>query len=161
VRRAIVIALSVILVLVVAAPTVLAQAGAPQDVDETPITIPAGSFANCAFDVEAQFSGKGKQINLPDGSFIATSPGLSVTLTNLDNPENQETFSITGSFDVTTDPETGDVTTVSRGRSLLGDPVAGLVIATGNYSFVVDEDGNLLEPLSGEGQTIDVCEALA
>jgi hypothetical protein len=143
------------------APVVQAQAGAPTDVDETPFVLKKGAvFGNCAFPVEVQFSGKGKQINLPDGSFIATSPGLKVTLTNTTNG-NQETFSISGSFDVTTDSKTGNVTTVSRGTSLLGDPEAGFIVATGNFSFVLDAKGKLVEPLSGEGQMIDVCEALA
>src|SRR5215216_3790386 len=146
------------------APVVQAQGqgGAPQDVDETPFPIPAGSvFGNCGFDITAQFSGAVKQIELPDGSFIATSPGGMVTLTN-DETGTQETFSITGSFHVSTDPETGFVETVSTGRSLLGDPEAGFVIASGNFSFTIDpETGELIEPLSGEGQLINVCEALA
>jgi hypothetical protein len=35
------------------------------------------------------------------------------------------------------------------------------VVAVGNFSFTFDAEGNLSEPLSGEGQLIDVCEALA
>ena len=159
--RLMVVAAMAAMALVVAAPSVLAQAGAPTDVDETPFILKKGAvFGNCAFPVEVQFSGKGKQINLPDGSFIATSPGLKVTLTNTETG-TQETFSISGSFDVTTDPETGNVTTTSRGTSLLGDPEAGFVVATGNFSFVLNAKGKLVEPLSGEGELIDVCEALA
>jgi hypothetical protein len=53
------------------------------------------------------------------------------------------------------------VETVATGRNLLGDPDAGLVIAIGDFSFVFDAKGNLIQPLTGEGQLIDVCEALA
>jgi hypothetical protein len=155
---------------VVAAPMVYAQGrgGAPTPVDTEPIDLDAGAvFGNCDFPVQLQYSGKGKQIELPDGSFIATAPGLKATLTNVENG-NQETFSITGSFRVSTDPATGDVKTVSRGRSLLGDPVAGFVIASGNYSFIINDQGTtdaaddvLVQPLTGKGKLIDVCEALA
>jgi hypothetical protein len=161
IKRIMLLFAAVALLAVSLAPVVQAQAGAPTDVDETPFVLkPRAVFGNCAFPVEVQFSGKGKQINLPDGSFIATSPGLKVTLTNT-KTGTSETFSISGSFDVTTDPETGNVTTVSRGTSLLGDPEAGFVVATGNFSFVLDAKGKLVEPLSGEGELIDVCEALA
>jgi hypothetical protein len=158
--------MAAIVALLVAAPMVLGQgqgrgAGAPEDVDDTPFPIPAGSvFGNCAFDLTGQYSGAGKEIVLPDGSSIATGPGLKITLTN-PATGTSETFSITGSFYETTDPVTGNVTTTSRGRSLLGDPVAGFVIVSGNYSFTLDENGNLVTPLSGEGKVIDVCEALA
>src|SRR5829696_8826513 len=114
-RRIMLLFAAVALLALSLAPVVQAQGqgGAPQDVDETPFPIPAGSvFGNCAFDITGQFSGKRKQIELPDGSFIATAPGLKVTLTNDENG-NQETFSITGSFHVSTDPETGYVETVS------------------------------------------------
>ena len=86
--------------------------------------------------------------------------GLDVTITNLDTPENQATFNITGSFHQTT-TENGQVTTIlTRGRNLLSDPVAGTVIAIGNFSFVFDAEGNLVQPLEGKGRLIDVCALL-
>ena len=96
-KRAIVLALSVILALVVAAPTVLAQGngGAPEDVstiiidlppqDDTDPTSPA-SFG-CDFPVHIEATGKAKLIELPDGGFILTAPGLYVTVTNEDTGE--------------------------------------------------------------------------
>ena len=51
-------------------------------------------------------------------------------------------------------------TILTRGRNLLSDPVAGTVIAIGNFSFVVDAEGNLVQPLEGEGPLIDVCALL-
>src|SRR5215203_1765934 len=95
VKRAIVIALSVILALVLAAPTVLAQEGSPNGVapgvvnrsftlpvqDDTDLTSPA-SFG-CDFPLRFDVTGKTKTIELPDGSFIVTSPGLYATVTNV------------------------------------------------------------------------------
>jgi|SRR5215204_55089 len=148
------------------APVVQAQGqgGAPKDVDETLFPIEPGAFpGTCDFTVGLEQSGKGKTIMLPDDKgLILTSPGLDATLTNLDNPEHpQETYNITGSVHVSTDPETGDVTTVLTGRNLAIDPEAGFVIAVGDFSFVFNEQGELIQPLEGSGQLIDVCEALA
>jgi hypothetical protein len=108
--------------------------------------------------MQLEVSGKGKTITLPDGTLILTSPGLDVTVTNLENGE-QARFSITGSFHRSTN-ETGQVTTLARGRSLLFDPVAGTVLASGNFSYVFNADGTLAQPLAGEGQLIDVCALL-
>jgi hypothetical protein len=35
--------------------------------------------------------------------------------------------------------------------------VAGFVLAIGHFSFVFDSNGNLIQPLTGQGQLIDVC----
>ena len=161
-KRAIVLALSIILALTMAAPTVLAQenGGAPEDVS---VTIPPDVIAQfpgaCSFPMQFELSGKGKTIELPDGRRIITSPGLHVTITNLDNGE-QATFNITGTFHETTNLETGEVTTRVTGRNLLLDPEAGTVIAIGNFSFVFDAEGNLVQPLEGKGRLIDVCALL-
>ena len=56
--------------------------------------------------------------------------------------------------------ENGDVETVVTGRNLLFDPEAGFVLAIGRFSFVFGEEGTLMQPLSGTGQPIDVCEFL-
>ena len=161
-KRAIVLALSIILALTMAAPTVLAQGngGAPEDVSGTiPSDVIAQFPGACSFPMEFELSGKGKIIVLPDGRRILTSPGLDVTITNLKTDE-QATFNITGTFHETTDPETGDVTTRVTGRNLLLDPEAGTVIAIGNFSFVFDAEGNLVQPLEGKGRLIDVCALL-
>jgi hypothetical protein len=165
VKRAIVLALSVILALVVAAPTVLAQSDngtAPVDVSGT-FTVEPGdpNFpGTCDFPLQLDVSGKGKVITLPDGRRILTSPGLHVTATNLDTPENQATFNITGAFHETTNPENGEVTTKVTGRNLLFDPEAGIVLTIGNFSFVFDAEGNLIQSFEGKGQVIDVCALL-
>ncbi len=162
-KRAIVLALSVILALTMAAPTVLAQGngGAPEDVSGT---IPPEDVAqffpgHCSFPIQLELSGKGKVITLPDGRRILTSPGLHVTVTNVETGE-QATFNITGTLHETTNLETGEVTTVVTGRNLLFDPEAGVVLTIGNFTYVFDAEGNLIQPFEGKGQVIDVCALL-
>ena len=168
-KRAIVLALSVILALTMAAPTLLARSVngvAPEDVSPEPIFVPANDDTvlggSCAFPIRLDLSGKAKTIELPNGAFIFTSPGLDVTITNETNGE-QATFNITGAFHQTT-AENGDVTTKITGRNLPFDPDAGVNLTIGNFSFVFDENGNLLqsfEETDGNGQVIDVCELLS
>jgi hypothetical protein len=139
-----------------AAPAATMAQGRPVEVDPTPFEIPAGVFCDFAFRVEPD--GKAKAIELPGERMIFLSPGLTWTLTNLENL-NQETFRIPGAFHVDT-LENGDVETVVTGRNILGDPVAGLVLAMGRFSFVFDATGNLIQPLQGTGRLLDICELL-
>jgi len=141
---------------VVAAPpaTIAARQAPPEDVDQT-FTFEGG----CSFAILVHVVGKTKFIELPDGSTIMTNPGVVVTLTNLDN-QHQETFGITGAFHQDTLPN-GDLVTVSTGRSLTFDPVAGLVLIMGRFSWIFDAQGNLVQPLQGNGRVVDVCELLS
>jgi hypothetical protein len=114
----------------------------------------------CGFPIEVVLSGKAKTIELPGGRTLMTAPGLTVTLTNPANG-NQETLNITGAGHQRV-LENGDVETVSTGRNALFAPaVPGLVLIIGRFSFVLDADGNLVQPLEGTGQLIDLCELLA
>ena len=131
----------------------IAAQNPPEDNDFTMI-IPAGGV--CAFGVEFSGTGKAKTIVLPGDRFIFTSPGFHATLTNLDDPAKKVTLNITGAFHQTTEQD-GSVVTVSTGRSLLFDPQAGFVLAIGNFSFVFDANGNLIQPLEGQGRLIDAC----
>ena len=161
-RATVVLALSVILALTMAAPTVLARSDngtAPTDASQTFTVEPGAQGGSCDFPIQLDLSGKAKTIELPNGAFIMTSPGLDVTVTNEITGE-QARFSITGTFFETT-AENGDVTTVITGRNLLFDPDAGIVLLSGNFSFVFDAEGNLLQSFEGEGQVIDVCELLS
>jgi hypothetical protein len=171
VKRAIVVAISVILALTMAAPTVLARSvnGVPPgDVNPKTFFIDAGDNTlfngSCAFDMRLDLSGKAKTIELPNGAFVFTSPGLDATITNLENGE-QATFNITGSIHQTTDPVTGDVTFQITGRNLPFDPDEGVNLTIGNFSFVFDENGTLIksfaDPPVGNGQVIDVCALLS
>ena len=171
-KRAIVLlALSVILALTMAAPTVLARSDngtAPVDASGTIIVDPADLNpplpGHCSFPIQLDLSGKGKVITLPDGSAIITSPNLFVTVTNLDSPENQVTLNITGTIHQTT-AANGDVTYRITGRNLPFDPDAGVNLTIGNFNFVFDKNGNLIKSFEdtadGKGQVIDVCELLS
>jgi len=160
-KRIVLLVLGILSALVVAAPMVLAQpnGGKPTNVDETPIDLDSGAvFGKCDDPISLVYSGKAKTLQLPGERFIFASPKLTATLTNVES-EEQETVVITGAFHQTT-LENGDVVTEVTGRNLLGDPEAGFVIAVGNFSYVFDDEGNLIQPLEGEGQLIDVCELL-
>jgi hypothetical protein len=164
-KRAIVLAISVILALTMAAPMVSARSVngvAPGDASGTLELAPNDPRfpGSCDFPMRLDLSGKAKTIELPNEAFIFTSPGVDVTITNTNPPQNQATFNITGSFHQTTDPVSGDVTTFFRGRNLLFDAEAGTNIAIGNFSFVQDAEGNVVQHLEGEGQLIDVCALL-
>jgi len=160
-KRIVLLMVGILSALVVAAPMVLAQpnGGKPTKVDETPIDLDSGAvFGYCDDPIRLEYSGKAKTLQLPGDRFIFTAPDLTATLTNLDSGE-QETVVITGAFHQTT-LENGDVVTEATGRNLLGDPEAGFVIAVGDFTYAFDAEGNLIQPLEGEGQLIDVCELL-
>ena len=166
-NRTVVLVISAILALIVAVPTAFAQSqgGAPQPVDETPFVLPPLGDPNalpaaCEFPVSIEATGKQKVIELPGGPTIFTFPGYFVTLTNVDDQTKQVTLNVTGSLHQTI-LENGDVVTVVTGRNLLGDPEAGFVLAEGRFSFVFDSEGNLIQPLTGEGQITDVCGLLS
>jgi len=126
---------------------------------------PGAVFGRCDFPILYELSGKAKLITLPGGRFITTAPDQYATLTPiLPNGDldlaHQQRINITGSFHQSTDEE-GNVVTVATGRNILGDPEAGFVLAIGNFSYVFDADNNLVQPLQGEGQLIDICELLS
>jgi hypothetical protein len=110
-------------------------------------------FGECAFPVRLQLNGKASTITLPGDRFIFTSPGLDVTLTNLNDPAKSVTLNITGTSRQST-ASNGDILTVVTGRNLQGDPDAGFVLAIGSFSFKFDAAGNLVQPLAGTGQLI-------
>jgi hypothetical protein len=161
-RLMVVAAMAAIVASLVSAPIVLGQeqeqGGKPIDAGFTQTINPGDYPGTCTFPVDVEVSGKGKTIELPGGKgLIITSPGLNATLRS---ENNQETYNITGSVRPRT-LEDGSVEYVLTGRNLAIDPEAGFVVAVENYSFTFDAAGNLSKPLSGEGQLIDVCEALA
>jgi hypothetical protein len=139
--------------------TKLARAGSGRGSPPVPFSrsfiVPGGSIPGCDFDVEVSVNGLGGEIDLPGNRFIFTAPQLTATLRNLQNG-GSVTLNITEAFHQSTD-QNGDIITVATGRNLLGDPVAGFVLAIGHFSFVFDSNGNLIQPLTGQGQLIDVC----
>ena len=172
-KRAIVLAISVILALTMAAPTVLARSdnGVPPGDGSGTILLPIqndsdlGSPASfgCDFPVLIELTGKAKTIELPDGGFIFTSPGLDVTVTNVDTPENQITFNVTGSIFKSAPDDNGIVDYVITGRNLALDP-AGVFLNIGRFTYTLDESVSpvvVVKPQEGKGQAIDVCELLS
>ena len=135
----------------------LAQNGTPpENVSQTFDVNVGDPFGSCASPF-ISLQGKGKTIQLPSGNFISTSPGLDATVINLDDPANQVTLNITGSFHVSTEPD-GSTLFVVTGRNLLADPIAGVVLAIGDFSFALDAAGGLIQPLTAQGGTlVDVC----
>jgi hypothetical protein len=160
-RRIVLMLVGILSALIVAVPMVSAQSngGAPQDASGTIVVNPGDYPGSCEFPFSLDLSGKGKTIELPDGSLILTSAGLDVTITNLDN-DKQASFNITGSVHQST-LENGDVKTVLTGRNFAIDPVAGTVVTIGRFSYVFDAEGNLVQPQMGNGQRIDVCALLS
>jgi hypothetical protein len=135
------------------------SAAPPEPVDETPIPIEG----ICPFPMEAELSGKTKEIDLGTGQTLSTSPGLRVTLTNLEEPTNQVTYVITGSF-LLTELDDGNQFVVARGRNIVFGPDVGMFLTIGRFTFVAfDADGTpiaLTRP-EGNGRIIDVCAQLA
>jgi hypothetical protein len=176
-RRITLLLAAVALLAVSLAPVVQAQdgkgtgpvdaGGAPENFGSEQLINPGDYPGTCSFPVLLEASGKIKTIELPNGTTLFTFPGLDATLTN---PETgtSETYSVTGANRVLPPDEEDIVVTEVTGRNLLIDPEAGFVVASGNFSFAFDtqgtpepEDDVLVQPLEGEGQLIDVCEALA
>jgi hypothetical protein len=133
-----------------------ASAAPPEPVDDT-FTIEEGV---CDFPVLAEVSGKTKIIELPGEAFIATSPGVRITLTNQDQPTHQLTYVITGALHAT-ELGSGDLLLVVTGRNLLFDPSFGMLLTIGRFTQVFDEQTETLTPPQGKGRVIDVCDRLA
>lgn len=129
----------------------------PPQEDEFAITIEG----ICTFPVLIEIAGKVKFIELSGGRTIIVSPRSFVTLTNLDEPSKQEVMPITGAFHETISPN-GDIESVVTGRNLLVgfDPDALFVVTVGDFSFVFDENSNLIQPVTGNGRMIDICTLL-
>jgi len=132
----------------------------PEDVNLTLVVDPGAPFGSCTFPISISALGKAKTIQLPGGNLIITSPDLNATVTNLANPTKTVSLNITGSIHQTIEPD-GTVLSVVTGRNLLTDPIAGVVLAIGNFSFAFDAAGNLTQPLTMQGGSlIDLCALL-
>lgn len=131
--------------------------GSPPTDASFSVDLPADFFAPgaCAFPIRVSVTGNAASIVLPGNRLIVTAPGQDAVITNLSDGSNV-TLNITGVFHVSTD-QNGDTVTVVTGRNLLGDPVAGFVLAIGDFSFIFDSAGNLIQPLTGTGTLTDVC----
>ena len=124
--------------------------------EEQKLDITLNSGVACAFGVHISAQGKSKTITFPGDRITLTSPGLQVTITNLANSSRLVTLNVTRASHVTTGPD-GSTVWVFTGRNLNLDPVAGFVLAIGNFRAAFDAAGNLIQPLNGKGQLIDIC----
>jgi hypothetical protein len=118
------------------------------------ITEPAG--AACAFTINISAQGLMKTINLPGGRMILTSPGLQAKVANAADLSKSVSLNVTGASHVTSEPN-GSTVIVFSGRNLNFDPVAGFVLAIGNFRITLDAVSNVIEPLNGKGKLIDIC----
>ena len=132
----------------------------------TPGTDPVDvTFTNtdCGFDVEIDVVGKGKTIDFGDGRLIVPSPGLTATLTAA-NGKTVE-YVITGTFHVQV-MANGNQEFKVTGRNLLFRPAppdpndAGIFLTTGNFNFIVDQDGNEVTGFAGSGPVVNICDIL-
>ena len=129
------------------------QAGAPQPLDILTVIENA-----CEFPVQVAITGKEKVMFRGDGSIFITSPGSTVTLTNLDTDAEMHQV-ITGSINVVLH-DNGDAELELTGRNLV-ELESGLFISIGIWTVTFDLDGNEVNPFRGTGQLIDVCAALS
>ena len=154
-RRSTALVFGVILMLCALGPmttTALAQQGPPENfTDSFPVE------GICEFPVLVELNGKAKTIELPGEALLFTSPQLTATFTNLDNPSHRETLGITGAIEQTL-LANGEVELVFTGRNLVigFDPIAGFVITIGRFSVAFDDAFNITQPLTGNGQN-DQC----
>jgi hypothetical protein len=105
-----------------------------------------------------------KQVKeLPGGRTLSISPGLRVTLTNLEEPTNQVSYIITSSF-LETELANGNLFVVARGRNIVFGTEVGTFLTIGRFTFIAfDAEGTplaLTRP-TGKGRLIDVCARLA
>ncbi len=116
----------------------------------------------CEFPVRIEVNGKEKVIFLPGNRIAVASPGLRVTLTNLDEPYKQHTQVITGAVHVTL-LENGDARLVFTGWNFLegfDEPLPFLGLTVGRLSMTLDPFGNYVNPPSGSAKIFDACSLI-
>ena len=122
----------------------------------------------CGFDVQVDghLLGVGGVVSLPGGNILVTGSGFN-TFTNLSDPSKSVTLSVAGAGNVYTD-ENGNMVIHNSGYNNLWGPSLGIWDLVGEWTFVLDPDGNLICPpgatctqftdyVTGNGQIIDVC----
>jgi hypothetical protein len=121
----------------------------------------------CDFPVLVEADGKLKDIEKPDGRIISVAPGLSITMTNQEESENQITVSDSGVYHVTPLPDDEELWAITGTVFLLFDAdfteelQQGIYLVHGRTTFVQDAEGNWDPSKFGiEGQVTDVCATL-
>jgi hypothetical protein len=153
-RRVVVLALAVALGLTMILVGTRTTSAKPSSSEEpNPFTVRGA----CDFPVLFEPSGRLNIIELPDGRTIVTAPGTTVTLTNLEEPDNQIRVVVTAAEHLTPQPD-GTTLDVITGQILTWPPLELLV---GKHTLLLNKQGKVIEMLSSEGQEIDVCALLA
>jgi hypothetical protein len=126
--------------------------GSPPGVIDQTFTLPG----ICGFDVQGSLTGRQGVISLPSGGFIVTAPAQYATFTNLSDPTKSVTVNLTGVFHISFD-QNGDTIYMVTGRNGLVDPSFGILLLVGDFTFVYDSNGNLIEGPTGNGQITSIC----
>ena len=168
-RRMVVIVLGVAFGLaLVFALSRASSAASPNGNDPEPLVVSNIEENLCDFRVLIEAEGKIKDIEKPDGSIISTAPGVTVTMTNLEEPDNQITVSDTAAWQFTP-LANGGTLFVGRGQFFLffdedftEELQQGIYLAIGRTTWVEDAEGNPdASTFRNDGQLIDVCATLA
>jgi hypothetical protein len=109
------------------------------------------------FAVHFEGGGKIKEIQTPDGGTLLPGPGSRITLTNVEEPENQVTVHNTSAWKFTPLPD-GTTLLVIPGQVLSWPPLELLV---GRHTALLDSDGEIIEEVRSQGKEVDLCARLA
>jgi hypothetical protein len=93
----------------------------------------------------------------PDGSLLLPAPGLSITLTNVEEPDNQVTVHNDSAWQEKPLPD-GTTLLVVPGQVLSWPPLQLLV---GRHTALFDSEGEFIEEVSSQGKEVDLCARLA
>lgn len=144
------------------APATAATAAPPTSADGAE-EIPAGGA--CAFPISVTYTGKGGFNVLPRNPqyvLIGISPGLKITVENLDNG-NSVTINATGAFRYSEQPD-GSLVIRSGGNNFLyGEPgIGATALATsGPVTLRVSAAGDFVEADVSRARVRDLCAELA
>ena len=129
--------------------------GSPPGVIDQTFTLPD----ICGFDVQVTLTGRQGVINLPSGGLIVTGPAQYATFTNLSDPTKSVTVNLCGAFHISFD-QNGDSIYMATGRNGWIDPSFGILLLVGNFTIVLDSNGNLIEGPTGNGQITSICDLI-
>jgi len=132
------------------------RGGPPEPITTVTVFIPASV---CGFPVQATVTGRLGVISLPGGGFLVTSPATTAVFTNLTDGTSVTINGFTGPAIVTFD-QNGNTIVRGLGRGAIFDPATpgfGILFLTGEWNFVLDPNGNIIQGPTGNGQITDVC----
>jgi hypothetical protein len=113
----------------------------------------------CGFPVQETVTGRLGVISLPGGGFLITYPAETAVFTNLTDGTSVTINGFTGPAIVTFD-QNGNTIVRGLGRGAIFDPATpgfGILFLTGEWNFVLDPNGNIIQGPTGNGQITDVC----